>query len=456
MRTLLVCLLLLLLHGKSIGGKPRLVVSSDFPPVDVIPGSLEGPPERRSDPDDVQSLVRFLVYANEFEMAGLIAAAGTLANQANKGHLLAMLDAYDQVDEQLRKHDPAYPTADALRKVTKNGLSGTYGRPASEIIGEGKDSEASRYILELIKDPAAGPIWFCFWGGTQELAQALWRLRQTVGDQRLLRRLVSNIRVYMIARQDGTGQWLMDNFPDLFIILNQAAFKSFFYNAPTADPSIANLTWLNQHIRTGHGPLGALYPESGWVHTSKGVIEGDTPSFMYLYSGVSGLSELEKPWYGGWGGRFERMSPEKNHWIDAPEGGTALTVWQYARQNDFAARMDRCVRAPDQTNHQPVAVLNRSQQPETLYLRAKPKEVIRLDASSSSDPDGNELSYQWFFYAEASTYKNAIRLENASSAVLTFAVPADLADKDIHIILQVIDSGAPSLSTYRRVVIERQ
>ncbi len=456
MRKLIVCLLLLLLGGKSFGGKPKVVISADFPPVDVIPGSLDGPPERRSDPDDVQSMVRFLVYANEFEVAGIIAAAGTLANIANKQHILAMLDAYDRVDERLRQHDPNYPTADALRSVTRNGLSGTYGKPASEIIGEGKDSEASQYILDLLEESNNDPIWFCFWGGTQELAQALWRLRQTVREEDRFAQIVGKIRVYMIARQDGTGQWLMDHFPNLFIVLNQEAFKSFFYNAPAADPRIANLAWLNQHVRTGHGPLGALYPESGWEHTHKGVIEGDTPSFLYLYSGISGLSEPEKPWYGGWGGRFQRMSPEKNHWIDAPEGGAALTCWQYARQNDFAARMDRCIREPDKINHRPVAILNQSKALETLYVRAKSKQVIRLDASGSSDPDGNKLSYQWFFYAEASSYEKAVRLKNAGSAVLTFTVPADLEDRQIHLILQVSDSGSPSLFAYRRVVIGQQ
>ena len=53
----------------------RVVISTDFPPLDVIPvkGVQKGdPPERCSDPDDVQSMVRFLLYTNEFDVEALV------------------------------------------------------------------------------------------------------------------------------------------------------------------------------------------------------------------------------------------------------------------------------------------------------------------------------------------------------------------------------------------------
>jgi hypothetical protein len=41
---------------------PRVIVTSDFPPLDVIPGrGCTGPAHRCSDPDDVQSMVRLLL-----------------------------------------------------------------------------------------------------------------------------------------------------------------------------------------------------------------------------------------------------------------------------------------------------------------------------------------------------------------------------------------------------------
>lgn len=124
----------------------RVIMTSDFPRFPVT----------NSDPDDVQSMVRFLLYANEFDVEGLIASAGTFGMVAEKRNILAVLDEYDQVDENLRKHDPKYPTADALRAVTfegkgnNNGIRIQWGcgkQSPNDIIGKGKDSEASKAII---------------------------------------------------------------------------------------------------------------------------------------------------------------------------------------------------------------------------------------------------------------------------------------------------------------------
>jgi hypothetical protein len=56
----------------------RVIVTSDFPPFPVT----------NSDPDDVQSMVRFLLYANEFDVEGLVASAGTFGMVAEKKNIL--------------------------------------------------------------------------------------------------------------------------------------------------------------------------------------------------------------------------------------------------------------------------------------------------------------------------------------------------------------------------------
>ena len=78
-------------------------------------------------------MVRFLFYADEFDVEGLVAPAGTFANIARKQNILDILNLYDQVDENLRKHDSRYPTADHLRAVTWQGRDSTLGKPANEI-----------------------------------------------------------------------------------------------------------------------------------------------------------------------------------------------------------------------------------------------------------------------------------------------------------------------------------
>lgn len=320
--------------------RPRVVVLSDFPPLDVIPvGADEGPPEKRSDPDDVQSMVRFLLYGNDFDIEGLVASSATLANVARKRNVLDILDRYDLVDEDLRRHDPRYPTAETLRSLTWEGRSGTYSKPPGELVGEGKDSEASEAIIRLVDRPDPRPVWFCVWGGSCDLAQAIWKVRATRSPAELAR-FLDKLRVYAIAKQDGSTQWLLDSFPDLFVILSERNYMGMFWDMHGSDRKLADLAWVDEHIRNGHGPLGAVYPKSGANPRSQGVIEGDSPSFLHLAGAVQGRNDPERPDQAGWGGRFVRPDSSRNHWFDDPAGGETVWRWRAEFQEDFARRAD--------------------------------------------------------------------------------------------------------------------
>jgi len=318
----------------------RIIISSDFPPLDVIPGGAgHGPAEKRSDPDDIQSMVRFLLYTNDLEVEGLLASSGTFANIANKQNILEILDLYDKVDENLRKHDPKYPTADYLKSVTFEGRSGSWGKPADEIIGDGKDSEASDAIIRIVDKEDARPVWISIWGGPQEVAQAIWKVQQT-RSKKELDTFLSKLRIFMIGLgdktgQDGSGQWLLDSFPELFIIVSQKTYGGMF----AQNTRLGNLEWLNTHIRVGHGPLGALYPRSGFNPDSPGMQEGDTPTFLHLISALNGTNNPEKPNQKSWGGQYVQRDPSKNHWYDGP-GPQSVSNWLEEIQVDFAKRAD--------------------------------------------------------------------------------------------------------------------
>lgn len=318
--------------------RPRVIILSDYPPVDVIPvGAGHGPAEKRSDPDDVQSMVRFLLYANEFDIEGLVASSATLANIAKKQNVLDTLDLYDLVDENLRRHDSRYPTADQLRAVTWEGRSGTYGQPASAVLGESKDSEASNAIIGVVDQSDPRPVWVCVWGGSCDLAQAIWKVQQTRSPAELAR-FLRQLRVYLIAKQDGSAQWLLDNHPNLFLILSEKNYMGMFWNMHGSDPKLADLAWINTHVREGHGPLGAIYPPSGYNPKNPGQQEGDTPSFLHLVSALRGLNDPEQPAQAGWGGKFIRPNPTRNHWFDDPTGAQAVWRWRTEVQQDFARR----------------------------------------------------------------------------------------------------------------------
>ncbi len=329
---------------------PRVIVSTDFPPLDVIPvkGVKKGdPPEKCSDSDDVQSMVRFLLYANEFEVEGLIASAGTFANVARKQNLLDLLKLYDQVDENLRRHDPRYPTAERLRSVTWQGRDGSWGAPAvggkfkalDQILGQDKDTEASDALIRIVDRPDPRPVWVCVWGGSREVAQSLWKVRATRTAAEL-ERFLGKLRLYLIAKQDATTDWLLETFPGLFIILSENNYMGMFWSMPGADQALADLHWADAHIRQGHGPLGNAYPASGWDPSVPGVWEGDTPSFLHLVSGLRGVNDPEKPDQAGWGGKFVRRDASRKHWFDDPAGTKTVYRWRAEVQAEFARRAD--------------------------------------------------------------------------------------------------------------------
>ena len=245
--------------------------------------------------------------------------------------MLDVIDLYDQVDENLRKHDSRYPTPEYLRSVTFQGLTGTWGKSVSNNIGAGKDSEASEAIIRIVDKPDPRPVWIGVWGDCSNIAQAIWKVQNTRSIAEL-QTFLSKIRIHQIAHQDDTIDWLLQNFPNLFIIYSKKTYQGMFGGS---DP-ISNLAWVNKNIRQNHGPLGAVYPHEGMGCT--GVCEGDSPSFLHLVSAVRGLNDPEDPTQPSWCGQFKRDG-RTNHYIDGP-GGSSISRWRAEFQEDFAFRAD--------------------------------------------------------------------------------------------------------------------
>lgn len=162
--------------------KYRVLMTSDFSPIGVVKSGDDVPNTMKSDPDNMQSMVRFLLHSNEFDVEGLIASAGTFAMEAHKKNILDVLDLYELVYENLKTHDPDYPTADYLRSVTYEGLGNNHGipikwghnkQPYTDIISEGMYSEASNAIIAAADKPDPRPIFIGVWGGPREIAQAI-------------------------------------------------------------------------------------------------------------------------------------------------------------------------------------------------------------------------------------------------------------------------------------------
>lgn len=459
------------------------------------------------DPDDQQSLVRFLLYCNEWDVEGLYATPRWRGDINNPEKIHERIDAYEQVLPNLRKHASGYPDADKLRDLVKRGLL----QRGMEAVGEGKSTAASNHLIEVIDRPDPRPVWVQVWGAPGDLAQALWDVRATRTPAEVAD-FVAKIRVYDIGGQDETGAWMLNQFPDLHWI---RSVNQFFGMSPFEDERFQPLwerqflnhqypdgreaeeriewtgddyervfgdTWVDENVQENHGPFGPLYPDRHWLH------EGDTPAFLHLIP--NGLADPDRHWWGAWGGRFNRektLNPlvfRRDQWekqepyqpfraytgaVDAfwsePEQRewrshwASLFRWREAFQNDFSARMDWCVAETyADANHNPTVVLEGDSSGAILHREVSRGEAITLSAKGSDDPDGDVIAYRWWHYEEPGGTlggEATLDLEGADSESLTVRVPEDWPAEvsEAHIILEVTDSGSPTLYGYRRMIL---
>lgn len=249
--------------------RPRVIVSTD------IGGT---------DPDDFQSMIHYLMYADRFETEGLIASP---YGEGRKEDILYMIELYEKDFPTLKAHSSQFPTADELRAVTKQGATdGASGK------GWGTPSEGSQWIVNCALRNNPQPLWVLVWGGLDDVAQALHDAPEIVGK----------LRVYWIGGPNkkwsaNAYQYVAQNFPDLWMIEANATYRGWFVGGHQED-SLGNKTFYEHYIQ-GHGALG-----QDFGNYYQGEIKmGDTPSVAYLLHG-----DPERPDTPSWGGSFVPLS----------------------------------------------------------------------------------------------------------------------------------------------------
>jgi hypothetical protein len=438
-----------------------------------------------NEPDDSESLVRLVLYSNVIDIKGIIATTSVhMKNDVHPESIVKVIRAYETVRPNLLNHEAGFPEAGSLLNVVKSGLS-EYGMRG---VGDDKDSEGSDWIIKVLEENDLRPLWVCAWGGPNTLAQALFKIRKTRSATDAAR-LINKLRVYTISDQDDSGNWMRKNFPDLFYIVSPGGYDTSTWGAinqffPGIDNETISNNWLAINIQQNHGPLGALYPDVAYG------MEGDTPSILFLIP--NGLNSPEHPDWGGWGGRYELYQPEYSTlntkgftggvpvepepraiWTNAADRYIPYVLNEYGRairkdtivfnnnkatlfrwrddfQNDFAARMDWCTSQYQEANHPPVPALGHPDE-----ITVKSGEFFILDASGTSDPDSDNLSYLWFQYPEAGSYKKLIQIDLAENLYRIPRIKAPVVNKPetAHFILKVTDKGNPPLSRYKRVIV---
>ena len=332
----LLLLMILCISSVQATGRPRLLVLTDI----------------GGDPDDQQSMIRLMVYANEFEIEGLVASSagtmGELKYEVTKPELIrAIVTAYGGVRPHLMKHREGWPEAEWLFGRIKSGNP----KRGRDFIGDGQDTEGSRWIIKCVDEGMKErPLAITIWGGQTDLAQALWRVREDRGGGGLAE-FVAKFQVYDIGDQDKIADWMFAEFPGMYYILGRpeegadrrlTTYRGMYLGG---DESLTSRKWIDENVRS-KGPLGALYPVETWTAPNPHACmkEGDTPSwFFFLPLGGNKVEDPSKP---GWGGQFRRTAEGRYRDLPFTEGRDpreTVSRWRPEFQKDFALRMSWCV-----------------------------------------------------------------------------------------------------------------
>ena len=265
--------------------KPRVLVSTD------IGGT---------DPDDNQSMTHLLMYANEFDIEGLVSSPSY--GTGSKSEILRMISLYESDLPRLAAHADGFPAPDSLRAITVQGR-----QAEAPIDGFGLPTEGSDWIVKCARRNDSRPLWVLVWGALEDVAQAL----HDAPD------IAPRIRVYWIGgpnKKWGTNayNYVVRNFPDLWMIECNASYRGFIGSAK--DSSAFQAPFFNSFMN-GAGALG-----NDFVNYYGGIAKmGDTPSLLYLMGASAGFaSDPSDPASDHWGGRFQPMSQSPAFVINGP------------------------------------------------------------------------------------------------------------------------------------------
>jgi hypothetical protein len=325
--------------------------------------------------DDLNSLIRFLLYANELDIAGLVYASSRFHWRGDgKGTTFLLpdreydqpqtswrwaegerfiddaVDAYAEVYDNLVAHDSRYPTPEALRGVIREGNVDFEGDTSAE-------SPGSQLIADVLLDDDPGPVYLQLWAGPSTVTRALMSIQERFAgtDQwdRVHAAVSAKAVITKFASQDASyDDYIAPTWPGIRTI--EVATLAWGYMARKTirpeDRRLLGAEWTRENV-TSKGPLGGLYRVWGdgrqmvpgdmtdYFHLSgltadelraqgyrvwmdpqapgEWISEGDTTNMLNLL--VPGLRAHEHPSYGGWGGRYTRTDDGLDTWglVDA-------------------------------------------------------------------------------------------------------------------------------------------
>ena len=253
-------------RGGLAGERYRVLVSTD------IGGT---------DPDDFQSMVHLLVYADVLDIEGLVSSP---YGPGRKEHILEVIDRYAKDYAHLKTFSDRYADPVKLRAITKQGET-----EVAPYAGVCRSTEGSDWIVKSARRDDTRPLYVLVWGGIEDLAQAL----HDAPD------ILPKLRVYYIGGPNkkwgaNAFQYIANQHPALWIIEANSTYRGWFVGGSNQG-EWDNKEFVARHVQ-GHGALGDFF-----VSKKSDIKMGDTPSVAWLLKGSP--DDPSKP---GWGGHFVR------------------------------------------------------------------------------------------------------------------------------------------------------
>jgi hypothetical protein len=319
-----------------------------------------------TDPDDFQSMVHLLLYADTFDIEGIISSP---FGDGRASHILEVIAEYEKDYPKIVSYSSKYPTPDSLRKTVKQGAT-----EKATPIGYASSTEGSDWIIECAKRDDSRPLHILVWGGIEDLAQALHDAPE----------ILPKLRVYWIGGPNkkwsvNAFQYIVENFPGLWMIESNAAYRGWFTGGNQSGE------WSNTgFVKTYVKDFGAL---GNYFNSKKSEVKmGDTPSLMRLF-----YETVPEPYQPSWGGQFVRA------WERPHKVFNRTTTYQDSIEQ-FGV-LELLLKFDATTVTDPVATLNIDRpiealvQNDTVRFLFSPKKVSRWDYTISSNiPSINNLS----------------------------------------------------------------
>lgn len=426
--------------------------------------------------DDRCSMVRFLLYSNDMDIAAIIQTNSVFQKKgwSSEKWLEKQIDAYAEVYPNLIVHDPSYPSPNDLKNkviigdedsthlvVDANAPKRIPGQ--TPVIDPSKwgDTPGSDLIVKVLLEKDTRPVYIQAWGGGNTAARAFYKLKTQYPND--YKRAVSKAVMYNIWYQDGAGSYIEKYHPEVTMVLSHFFSGTWDYGSQRyTKPFVA------EYLHNDHGPLGALYKQNY-------ISEGDSPAFLYTLG--NGLRGYENPTWGGWGGQFYKVNGFANVYRDVDKG--SYLRWVEVANRDFESRLRWCVADKyEKANHKPLINIKGE-----LNRTVKSGERVEIEAEiSDNDPVDMDALWEhmgpivqqhgldksilpalaarqpmfsalWWQYKEAGTFDGNIELADRDQNKIQFVAPAVTEPKTIHLILEVKDAGTPNLTAFARVVI---